>query len=89
MMTILKIFLFGIAAMVAAYLLSVLFIPMLGVGAGLVGAAAGILAAAFAVLAALFAVMVVLAVVLSPVWLPMLAIVGLVSLCKRGGTNAA
>lgn len=79
MKTFLKILLFVLLAMVVIHIFPLLLVPatlsvvvMLGLGALLVG-----------VLAALLAVALVVLTVLSPLWLPLLAVFGLVSLCRR------
>jgi MYXO-CTERM domain-containing protein len=79
MKTFLKILLFGLLAVVVIHVFPLLLVPatlsvvvMLGLGVLLVG-----------VLAALLAVALVVLTVLSPLWLPLLAVFGLVSLCRR------
>ena len=79
MKTFLKILLFVLLAMVVIHVFPLLLVPatlsvlvMLGIGAVLVG-----------VLAAVLAVALVILTVLSPLWLPGLAVLGLVSLCRR------
>ena len=65
--------------------LAVLF----GVAIVLAGGVAAVAATGLTAVAALLAVVLVVAAVLTPIWLPVLAIAGLVSLCRRSGKTAA
>jgi hypothetical protein len=47
-----------------------------------------LIALGVSVAAAIFGVVVVLAAVLSPIWLPVLAVVGLIALLKRGNRRS-
>lgn len=58
----------------------------LSIGGGLLGLTLG---GAFALLAALISVALVVALVLSPLWLPVLAIVGVVALVRRSNPRPA
>jgi hypothetical protein len=58
-------------------------VVMLVVGAVMLAAAGGIAVGALALLAVALVAVLVLAAALSPIWLPVLAIMGLVSLCRR------
>ena len=85
MKTFLKVLLLVIAAIVAVKLLPIAFV---------VGCAAAVLVAALAILGVSLAAVVivgslVVAALLSPIWLPVLAVVGIVALCKRLSRPAA
>jgi hypothetical protein len=90
MKTFLKILLFVVVGLVVIHVFPILFVPvMIGfvalmvVGALMMGGVAAIAGVGLALLAGLLAVALVILAVLAPVWLPVLAIVGLVSLCRR------
>lgn len=92
MKTFLKVLLFVLLGLLAIKLLPFVLFPVVVAGAGLllaVGLAfAGIAAVAgigVAVVVALVALLVVLLTVLSPIWIPVLAIVGLIALIRRSG----
>lgn len=96
MNTFLKVLLFVILGLVCLKLLPFLFIPvalafagLLAVGALLMGGVATVAATGLTVVAGILAVALVLVAALSPIWIPVLAIVGLVSLCRRGGKATA
>ena len=90
MKTFLRILLFVLAGLVVIHVFPVLLLPamiavvtMLVVGALMLGGVAAVAGVGLALLAGLLAVALVILAVLAPVWLPVLAIVGLVSLCRR------
>jgi hypothetical protein len=84
MKTFLKVLLIAALLIIAIKLSPVIFIgALLGLLAAAVLGAVGI-----SLLAALVAVLIALAVALSPIWIPVLVIMGLVSLFKKNG-NAA
>lgn len=85
MKTFLKVLLIVVAVIVAVKLLPIAFIAGC-VAAGLLAALAvlGVSLAALLVCAALG-----VAAVLSPIWVPVLAIIGIVSLCRRSGAVKA
>lgn len=90
MTTFLKIVLCVIAAILAIKLLPVLLAPVLLVGlvalllAGLLLGSAGLVASiGVALLAGFFVLALVLLAVLSPIWIPVLLIVGLVALLRK------
>ena len=58
----------------------------LSIGGGLLGLTLG---GAFALIATLLAVALVIALVLSPLWLPVLAVVGIVALVRRSSPRTA
>jgi hypothetical protein len=81
MNTFLKILLIAVLLVVAIKLGPVIFF----------GALVGLLAAAvlgivgISLIAALLAIVIALVVALAPIWIPVLAIMGIVSLCRRNG----
>jgi hypothetical protein len=77
--TFLKVLLGVVGAIIAIKLLP----RIIGLGFGLVGALIGLAAAGIAMVAAVFSGAIALVVVLAPLWLPVLAIVGIVALCRR------
>ena len=85
MKTFFKVLLILIAALVAVKLLPVALVIgcIVAVPVGLL-AILGVSLVGVIVVAAL-----VMAAVLSPVWLPVLAVVGIVTLCRRGRTKVA
>ena len=85
-----KILLFTLLALVVLHLFPLLLIPvglavaaMLALGALLVGVLAALLGTGLSLGAGVLAVVLVLVAVLAPIWLPVLAIYGLVKLCSR------
>jgi hypothetical protein len=84
MKTFLKIVLLVILAVVAVKFLPLLF----GLGCVLAAAVVGLLAVGASAVAALFGTMFALAVLLSPIWVPVLALVGLIALIKRSTRNS-
>ena len=76
-------------ALVAAVLLIKLLPLALVAGCFLTAGITAAAVAGFSVLAAFFAVVFVLAVLLSPIWVPVLAIIGLIALCRRSGRTSA
>ena len=95
MKTFWKALLFVVLGLVILHLCPVLLVPvMLGFAAALVigtvllSGVAAVAATGLSLVAGLLAVVLVLLAVLSPIWLPVLAIVGLVSLCRRGRKTA-
>ena len=85
MKTFWKILLFVALGLVILHLCPVLLVPaMLVVGTVLLSGVAAMAVTGLSLVAGLLAVALVLLAVLSPIWLPVLAIVGLVSLCHRG-----
>ena len=61
-------------------------LPLLvAAGFALAGALLGFIALGASAIAALMGSVVVLAVLLSPVWIPLLALIGLIALIKRSG----
>jgi hypothetical protein len=96
MKTFWKILLIGLLVLVCLHLCPVLLVPvMLGfaallvIGSLLAGGLAALAATGLSLVAGLLAVALVVLAVLSPIWLPVLAVVGLVSLCRRGRRTAA
>jgi hypothetical protein len=84
MNTFLKVFLIVVGAILAVKLLPIAFGLVCGVAALLAGLAIlGVSLAALLVCAAL-----VVVAALSPIWVPVLAIVGIVGLCRRNGGAA-
>ena len=91
-----KILLCTLLALVALHLFPILLIPaglalaaLLALGALLVGVLAALLGAGLSLVVGVLAVVLVVAAVLAPIWLPGLAIYGLVSLCRRPAKAAA
>ena len=91
-----KILLFVALGLIVLHLCPLLLVPvMLGLAATLVigivmlSGVATVAATGLSVVAGLLVVVLVLLAVLSPIWLPVLAIVGLVSLCRRRHRTAA
>jgi hypothetical protein len=80
MKTFLKVVLLVIAAVVVVKLLPMIF----GLGCLLAGAVFGFIALAASVIAALIGSALVVMLVLSPIWVPILAVVGIIALVKRG-----
>jgi hypothetical protein len=85
MKTFLKVLLIVVAAIVAVKLLPVALV--FGCVAAFLLAALAVLGVSLAALALVAAL--VVAALLSPVWLPVLAVVGVIALCRRGGKAAA
>ena len=79
MKTFLKVVLLVIAAVVIVKMLPMIF----GLGFLFAGAVFGFIALAASVIAALLGSALVVMVVLSPIWVPILAIVGIIALVKR------
>jgi hypothetical protein len=79
MKTFLKVLLILIAAVVAVKLLPFAFLAVCGVAAVL----AGLLVLGVSLAAVLICAVLAAAAALSPIWLPVLAIVGIVALCRR------
>jgi len=84
MKTFLKIVLLVIVAVVAVKLLPLTF----ALGCLLAAAIVGLLAIGVSAIATLFGAMIGLAVLLAPIWVPVLALVGLITLI-RGGTRSS
>ncbi len=91
-----KILLFTLLALLVIHLCPILLIPiilavaaMLVIGTMLAGGFAAVAATGLSLVAGLVAVALVALAVLSPVWLPLLAIYGLVKLCTRNRKIAA
>ena len=83
MKTCLKVLLLTALLIVAIKLSPVIFLgALVGVFAAIVLGAVGL-----SLVAALAAVFLALAVALSPVWIPVLAVIGLISLFKKSGKN--
>ena len=81
MKTFLKVLLLAVLLIVAIKLSPVIFVgAMLGLIAAAVLGAVGL-----SLVAALVAVALALTVALSPVWIPVLVVMGLISLCKKSG----
>ena len=85
-----KILLFTLVALVVIHLCPILLVPvmlgvaaMLVIGTLLVGGVAAVLGTGLSLVAGVLAVVLVLLAVLAPIWLPLLAIYGLVKLCSR------
>jgi hypothetical protein len=96
MKTFLIILLAVVGTVVVAHLLPLAFAPvifvlgvLLLIGGLLAGGAAAIVAAVLAVLVGLLAGGLALVAVLAPIWIPVLAIVGLVALIKRLNARSA
>lgn len=85
MKTFLKVVLLVIAAVIAVKLLPL----TLGLGILLGVSIVGLAAVGVSALALILGLGVVLVAVLSPIWIPVLAIVGLVALVKRSGRPSA
>ncbi len=85
MKTFLKIALIALAVLIAWKLLPLTILA----GCILAGIALAVLVVGASAAAVLFAVAVVAAAALSPVWLPILAVVGLISLVRRNRHAAA
>lgn len=83
MNTFLKVVLLVLAAVIAVKLLPFVF----GLGCLLAGLLLGGLAFGISAVAAFLACMIAIVAVLAPIWLPILALVGLIVLIKRGGTQ--
>lgn len=84
MNTFLKVFLIVIGAVIAVKLLPLAFGLVCGVAALL----AGLAILGVSLVALLACAVLVVAAVLSPIWVPVLAIVGIVALCRRNGGAA-
>jgi len=96
MKTFWKVLLIALLALVCLKLCPILFIPvmlgfaaMLVIGTLLAGGLAALAATGLSLVAGLLAVTLVVLAVLSPIWLPILAVFGLISLCRRGRRTAA
>lgn len=85
MNTFLKILLLLVLAVVAVKIAPILLLPVGLLLAGLLTLWATVSVAAVA----LFVLLVVLAVGLSPIWVPVLALVGLIALCRGGSQRTA
>ena len=84
MKTFLKVLLLVVAALIA-----VKFLPHLFVFGWILGAAiVGLLALGVSVAAAMVGAMIALLVLLAPIWIPVLALVGLIMLIKRSTHNS-
>ena len=77
----LKVVLLAIVAIIVVKSLPLL----VAAGFALAGALLGFIALAASAIAALIGSALVLAVLLSPIWIPILALIGLITLIKRGG----
>lgn len=91
MKTFWKVLLFILVGLVCLRFLPVLLIPMVlgllamfAIGALLLGGLATVAATGISVIGGTLVVVLVLLAALSPIWVPVLAIVGLVSLFRRG-----
>lgn len=83
MKTFLKVLLIVVAVVIAVKLLPIAFVVGCAVAALLAGLAVlGVSLAALLICAAL-----AVAALLSPIWVPILAIVGIVALCRRSGNG--
>ena len=96
MKTFLIVLLALVGAVIAVKLLPLAFAPvifvlglLLLIGGLLVGGAAATIAAVLALLVSLLMGGLVLLVILSPIWIPVLAIVGLIALIKRLSAQSA
>jgi hypothetical protein len=96
MKTLGKILLFTLLALVALHLFPILLLPvglsvaaLFALGAVLVGVLAALLGTGLSLVAAVLAVALVLLAVTAPLWLPALAIYGLIKLCSRNRPVAA
>ena len=78
--TFLKILLFAVVALMFVHFCPLLLVPLALVAGGAVTVAA----AGLSVVAGLLAVALVVLALLAPIWLPLLALLGLISLCRRG-----
>ncbi len=85
MKTFLKVLLLVVAAIVAVKLLPV----ALAIGFVLMAPVALLAILGVSVAGALVGAALVVTAVLSPIWLPVLAVVGIVALCRRGGSKPA
>ena len=85
MKTFLKVLLLAVLLIVAIKLSPVIFVGAL---VGLIAAVA-LGAIGLSLVAALLAVALALAVALSPVWIPVLIVLGLISLFKKSGTSSS
>jgi hypothetical protein len=84
-----KTFLKGVLLVIVA-LLAVKFLPLIfALGCLLAAAVIGLLAIGASAIAALLGSAIVLAAVLSPVWVPVLAIIGIIALVKRSSRRSA
>ena len=81
----LKVVLLVIVALVAVKLLPLIF----GLGCLLAGAVLGFIALVASAVAALIGSAIVVAAVLSPIWIPALAIIGIIALVKRSSHRSA
>ena len=81
----LKVVLLVIVALIAVKLLPLIF----GLGCLLAGAVLGFIALVASAVAALIGSAIVFAAVLSPIWIPALAIIGLIALVKRSSRRSA
>ncbi len=84
MNTFLKVVLLVIAALIALKLLPLIF----GLGCFLAAAIVALLAFGASAIATMFGAMIGLAVLLAPIWVPVLAVIGLITLIKRGTRNS-
>ena len=80
MKTFLKVVLLVIAALVAIKMLPLIF----GIGLVLGAAIVAVFAVGASAVATLLGAMLALAVILAPIWVPVLAVIGLVALFKNG-----
>jgi hypothetical protein len=77
---------FKVVLLVLVAVIVVKCLPLLvAAGFALAGAVLGFIALAASSIAALMGSALVLAVLLSPIWIPLLALVGLIALIKRSG----
>jgi hypothetical protein len=75
--------------LVMAALIAVKFLPQLFALGWIIGVAiAGLLAIGVSVAAAMFGAMIALVVLLAPIWIPVLVLVGLITLIKRSTRNS-
>ena len=84
MKTFLKVLLIMIALVVAVKLLPAVFVLVCLAAAGI----ALVAVSGLSILAGILCAALVVAALLSPIWLPVLAIVGLVALCRSGRARA-
>ena len=96
MKTFLKVLLFVLLGLLAIKLLPFLLIPVFVGGIGLLlagglafGGVAAVAGIGVAVVVALVAILVTLLAVLSPIWIPVLAVVGLIALIPRSSRAVA
>jgi hypothetical protein len=77
-----------VVLLILAAVIAVKFLPLIfGLGCLLAGLLLGGIAFGISAVAAFVACVIALLAVLAPIWLPILALVGLIILIKRGGTR--